>query len=102
MLAARGAPLAASHFPGLAPAPLAVEAAAGASLPFFAALEEFERGYLCAVLRQAEGNLTRAAELAQLSRSSLREKALHYDLLPGNRAPPGAARSRARRLGGAG
>ena len=63
--------------------------------PFFEALTEFERQYMTDLLRRAGGNLSAAAKLAGLSRTSVRAKARQHGLLPGGENTP--PRSRARR-----
>ncbi len=69
--------------------------ASGIERPFFEALAEFERQYLDALLREENGNLTRAAAKAKLSRSALRTKARHYGLL-GEAPTGGGQRTRVR------
>lgn len=65
-------------------------------LPFFDALEEFERAYIANVLERANGNITEAARLSALSRGSIRNKARSYGLIHGE-ARSSAPRSRVRR-----
>jgi two-component system response regulator GlrR len=66
-------------------------------LPFFVALEQFERDYVQDLLRRTDGNLSRAAEIAGLSRSAIRDKARRYDLLSRSGCSPGRPRRRVRR-----
>jgi transcriptional regulator with PAS, ATPase and Fis domain len=55
-------------------------------LPFFEALEEFEREYIADVLRRCNGNISAASRSCKLSRGALRNKARSYGLLGHTRA----------------
>ncbi len=65
-------------------------------LPFFEALDEFERAYIADVLRRSNGNITEAARLSQLSRGSVRNKARSHGLISGGSRTQ-APRTRVRR-----
>ncbi len=67
---------------------------APSSLPFFDALEGFERTYLVDLLDRAQGNISEAARLSGLSRASVRNKARRYGLLPGEPTRPHRSRVR--------
>jgi DNA-binding NtrC family response regulator len=58
------------------------------SLPFSAAkglaVERWERDYLTRLMRQAAGNVSQAARLAQVDRTHLRDLLRRYNLGPGN------------------
>ena len=51
--------------------------------PFFEALAEFESGYIAAVLRRADGNISQAARVSGLSRAAIRNKAKLYGIIAG-------------------
>jgi len=66
-------------------------------MPFFDALERFEEMYIAELLRRSEGNLSRAARMAGLSRGTVRNKARRYHLLEGGEDGVTPKRSRVRR-----
>ena len=47
------------------------------------ALAQFERDYLTELMTRVNGNLTQAAKLAELARSTLRDKLRRYGLIEG-------------------
>ncbi|MBI2567794.1 MAG: sigma-54-dependent Fis family transcriptional regulator [Candidatus Schekmanbacteria bacterium] len=49
--------------------------------PFFEAREEFERDYISRLLQRTKGNLSEASRIAELGRTTLREKAQKLGLL---------------------
>jgi len=75
-------PLTSSEFPWLSPeAERDGPPGDAMALPYFAALAEFERRYLRALLERVDGNQSAAARSAGLSRSALREKAQRHGLI---------------------
>ncbi len=64
---------------------------------FFDALERFEEMYIASLLRRSEGNLSRAARMAGLSRGTVRNKARRYHLIEGGEDGESTRRSRVRR-----
>jgi DNA-binding NtrC family response regulator len=67
-----------------------------ADRPFFDRLAEFEEAYMRDLLARTEGNLSQAARIAGLSRTSVRKKARAYGLIEGGPAGK-TARKRVRK-----
>lgn len=67
-------------------------------LPFVEARDKFERTYLSNLLHKTDGNLTKAAKVARLPRSTLRDKLRRHGFASAETSPPkNVPRTRARR-----
>lgn len=51
------------------------------SIPFYKAMDQYERRYLAALLDSVDGNISQASQKSGASRKTIREKGKKYDLL---------------------